>query len=175
MGEQEVQRSREDLWREYSEAVQTIRHYANLRFAFFSIFFAVIGGVGIVAFGSGQFDAQAAIVARIAGFVVIAIFWNYIERLGRLFEHFVRMAVELERTLGYTQWTTRPSGPLFPGHVMFRLFFILLMVLWVSAVIAVPLGTGRNKTMPAVSPSIPRRRRCFCLEMSTNKGLEVQR
>lgn len=140
MGEQQRGRSEESLRQEYSEAVQTIRHYANLRFALFSIFFAVIGGVGIVAFGREQFDAQAAIVARIAGFVVIAIFWNYVERLGRLFEHFIKIAVELEGSLGYTQWTRRPSGPLFPGYVMFRLFFFVLTVVWVSAVFAVPLG-----------------------------------
>jgi hypothetical protein len=82
-------------------------------------------------------------VARIAGFVVIAIFWMYIERLGQLFDHFVSMAVELERSLGYTQWTTRPasklSGPL--SRVMFRLFFSLLTVLWVYAVFSVPLGS----------------------------------
>jgi len=140
MSEQQQGRSEESLRQEYSEAVQTIRHYANLRFALFSIFFAVIGGVGIVAFGREQFDAQAAIVARIAGFVVIAIFWNYIERLGRLFEHFINVAVEVERSIGYTQWTRRPWGPFFAGYVMFRVFFCLLTVLWVSAVFAVPLG-----------------------------------
>jgi len=42
----------------------------------------VIGGAGLVAFGKGQFDGQAALVARIAGFVVIAIFWMYIVPLG---------------------------------------------------------------------------------------------
>lgn len=141
MGEQNQKRSEESLRHEYTEAVQTIRHYANLRFALFSIFFAVIGGVGIVAFGKGQFDVQAAMVARIAGFVVIAIFWNYIERLGRLFEHFISVTVEMERSLVYTQWTRRPWGPLFPGYVMFRVFFCLLTVLWVYAVFAVPLGT----------------------------------
>lgn len=140
MGEQDAQRSREDVWREWSEAVQTIRHYANLRFALFSIFFAVIGGVGIVAFGKGQFDVQAALVARIAGFVVIAIFWNYVERLSRLFEYFVKMAVEAERSLGCMQWTRRPSGPLVSGQTMFRVFFLLLTVLWVLAVFTVPLG-----------------------------------
>lgn len=74
MGEEDQQRSREDMRHEYTEAVQTIRHYANLRFALFSIFFPVIGGVGIVAFGKGQFDVRAAMAARVAGFVVIAIF-----------------------------------------------------------------------------------------------------
>lgn len=103
----------------------------------------MIGGVGLVAFGKGQFDVQAAMVARIAGFVVIAIFWMYIERLGQLYGHFTSMAVELERSLGYTQWTTRPASklPVLLTGVMFRLFFCLLTVLWVYAVFAVPLGS----------------------------------
>ncbi|MBM3357791.1 MAG: hypothetical protein FJY54_08695 [Betaproteobacteria bacterium] len=138
MSEQQQSRSEESLRHEYSEAVQTIRHYANLRFALFSIFFAVIGGTGIVASGKGQFDAQAALAARIAGFVVITIFWMYIEVLGRSFQRFMAMAVEIERAIGYTQWTRRPSF-LLPGYVMFRLFFFLLTVLWVYAVYSVPL------------------------------------
>jgi len=42
MSEQQQERSAENLRHEYTEAAQTIRHYANLRFALFSIFFAVI-------------------------------------------------------------------------------------------------------------------------------------
>lgn len=75
MGERNQPRSEESLRHEYTEVVQNIRHYSNLRFAVFSIFFAVLGGVGIVAFGKGQFDEHAAVVARIGGFPVIALFW----------------------------------------------------------------------------------------------------
>lgn len=143
MSEQQQDRSPESLRHEYTEAVQTVRHYGNLRLALFSIFFAVIGGAGLVAFGKGQFDGQAALVARIAGFVVIAIFWMYIERLGQLFDHFTRMVVELERSLGYRQWTARPASklPVLRAHIMFHLFFCLLTVLWLYAVFSVPLGS----------------------------------
>ena len=142
MGEQHEQRSREDMRHEYTEVVQNIRHNGNLRFAVFSIFFAVMVGVGIVAFGKGQFDEHAAAVARIAGFLVIAIFWMYEERLGDFFDHYVRMAVELERSLGYTQYTTRPAPRLYLPYTksIFRLFFFLLTLLWVYAVVAVPLN-----------------------------------
>lgn len=51
MGDQRQVRSEESLRHEYSEVVQNFRHYSNLRFAIFTIFFAVIGGVGFVAFG----------------------------------------------------------------------------------------------------------------------------
>ncbi|MBI2295852.1 MAG: hypothetical protein HYU76_07445 [Betaproteobacteria bacterium] len=141
MGEQQA-RSEESLRHEYTEVVQNIRHYSNLRFAVFTIFFAVMGGVGYVAFGKGQFSDQAAAVARIAGFPVMAIFWLYEERAGHLLDHFMRVAIELEHALGYTQYKTWPAArrhiPELP--VVTRLFFFLLTLLWLYAVFAVPLA-----------------------------------
>jgi len=141
MSEQQRERSEESLRHEYTEVVQTIRNYGNLRFAVFSIFFAVIGGVGYVAFGKGQFDAHAAMVARFGGFPVIALFWWYVERLDQLFAHHIVEAVELERSLGYTQFTTRPSQPPYLPNfrVVGRAFFALLTMLWLYAVFVVPL------------------------------------
>lgn len=143
MTEQQQERSVESLRHEYTEIVQNIRHYSNLRFAIFPIFFAVMGGVGIVAFGKGQFDAHAAAVARIGGFSVIAIFWLYEERTSRFFDHYNRMAVDLERALGYTQYTTRPvaTGYIPKAKVLNRVFFFVLTLLWVYAVFAVPVGS----------------------------------
>lgn len=141
MGEQNQQRSEESLRHEYTEVVQNIRHYSNLRFAVFTIFFAVMAGVGFVAFGKGQFDAHASLVARIAGFPVIAVFWMYEERAGRLFDYYRSVAVNLERALNYTQFTTWPVPTRFPpgAGVVNRLFFFLLTLLWVYAVFSVPL------------------------------------
>lgn len=143
MSEQNPQRSREDLRHEYTEVVQTIRNYSNLRFAVFSIFFAVLGGVGYVAFGKGQFDAQAAIMARIGGVPVIAFFWWYAERIEQLFAHYMKVAIELERLLGYTQFASRPPRPPYLPEVRIvgRIFFFLLMLLWAYSVFSVPLGS----------------------------------
>ena len=143
MGEQQQERTPESLRHEYTEVLQNIRHYANMRFAAFSVFVAITAGVGIVAFGKGQFGEHADVMARIAGVFVIAIFWLFEERLAEMFEHFVRMAIELERALGYKQWTARPVGA---GHfprprVMWRMFYFLVTLLWVFAAFAVPLGS----------------------------------
>ena len=141
MSEQRQERSQESLRHEYTEVVQTIRNYGNLRFAVFSIFFAVMGGVGFVAFGKGQFDAHAAMVARFGGFPVIALFWWYVERLDQLFAHHISEAIELERSLGYRQFTTRPTQPRYLPNfrVVGRGFFSLHTLLWAYAVFAVPL------------------------------------
>jgi len=140
MSEQRQERSEESLRHEYTEAAQTIRHFSNLRFAIFTIFFAVMAGVGIVAFGKDQFDSQAAMVARVAGFFVIAIFWVYEERVSRYFDHHSRVVVELERSLGYTQYSTKPVMPRYLPDtiVVVRFFFFLFTLLWLYAVFAVP-------------------------------------
>ena len=141
MSEQQ-QRSEESLRHEYTEVALNARHYSHLRFAVFTILFAVMGGVGFVAFGKGQFDAYTAQVARIAGFPIIGIFWWYEERVRQLLDHSSRVAVELEHALGYTQYTTRPDHPwpyLRESKVVGRLLYISLTLLWLYGAFAVPL------------------------------------
>jgi hypothetical protein len=142
MSEQQQERSQESLRHEYTEVALNIRHYGNLRFAVFSVFIAMMAGVGIVAFGKGQFDEHAAEMARNAGFPVIAIFWVYEERISRFFDHYTRVAIELERSLGYTQYTTRPVMPRYlpETRVVVRIFFFFVTLLWLYAAFAVPLN-----------------------------------
>ena len=142
MGEQNQQRSEESLRHEYTEVVQNVRHYSSLRLVIFSILFAVMAGVGIVAFGKGQFDQHAAIVARLAGILVIFIFWQLEERAFRFNDHCTKIAAELERLLGYRQYSTRPVSRSFlpRRYVVQRVFYLLLTMMWLYAAFAVPLA-----------------------------------
>jgi hypothetical protein len=103
----------------------------------------VLGGVGIVAFGKGQFEAHAATVARIGGFPVIALFWWYQERVSQFFDSSGKIAIELEQSLRYKLYTNRPPPWLHLPSTskMGRIFFMLLALLWLYAVIAVPPGS----------------------------------
>lgn len=142
MGEQQQGRSEESLRHEYTEVVQNVRHYSNLRFVIFSILFAVMAGVGIVAFSKGQFDRHAAIVARVAGVLVIFIFWQMEEGAFRFYDHCTKIAAELERLLGYRQYSSRPVSRSFipRRYVVQRVFYLLLTLLWLYAAVSVPLG-----------------------------------
>lgn len=139
MSEQKPTRSEESLRHEYSEVTLFFRHHTSLRFFVFSIFFAVMGGVGFVAFGKGQFDGTAALMARIAGVLVIAIFWLYNERLSEQVDHYSWLRSELEAKLGYT--TRKPGGMgRFPRMiVIWRIFHSLITALWLLGSFAVPL------------------------------------
>ena len=139
MSDLRQERSEESLRHEYSEVAQYNRHNSTQRFVVFSIFFAVMGGVGFVAFSSGQFHANAAVMGRIAGILVIALFWLYIERLTELVDYYSGRRADLERELGYA---TRPLGTgRFPRqNTTWRVFFILVTRLWLYGAFAVPLG-----------------------------------
>ena len=144
MSELKQTRTEESLRHEYSEVLQNIRNFQNLRYAIFSVFIAIMAGLGLVAFGKGQFGPDAALMARVTAILVIAVFWLEDERLTRHFEHFLSMAIELERILGYKQWTALPRSRLWMGNVLrrsiiWRTFFLLLTLLWFYGIFAVPL------------------------------------
>ena len=143
MSAQLSERSQESLRHEYTEVVQNVRHYSSLRLVIFSILFAVMAGVGIVAFGKGQFDQHAAIVARLAGILVIFIFWQLEERAFRFNDHCTKIAAELERLLGYRQYSSRPVSRSFlpRRYIVQRVFYLLLTMMWLYAAFAVPLGS----------------------------------
>ena len=138
MQEEQEARSQESLRHEFTECTLYNRHHTNLRFVVFSIFFAVMGGVGLVAFSKGQFHANAAVMGRIAGVLVIALFWIYIERLSEMVNYYTGLRAELERKLGYSN--RQPGRGIFPRmQTTWRIFFALITVLWVYGVFAVPL------------------------------------
>jgi membrane associated rhomboid family serine protease len=141
MSDQAQQRSQDSLRHEYAEVLQSYRHHSNLRFAAFSIFIAMMAGISLVAFGRGQFGQHASAIARVAGVLVVVMFWLYEERLSSLVQYFIGAAVKLERALGYTLWAERPAGK---GHlpkraVIMRAFYFVLALLWIYAAFAVPL------------------------------------
>ena len=141
MADPTEERSAESLRHEYTDITLNIRHYSNLRFAIFSIFFAVSGGLGFVAFGRDQFDPQTALVARLSGLLVIVIFWMYEERCSQFFDYYVKSAAELESSLHYRQYLKKPPPARFvlEAKQVFRVFFFVMALLWLYASVAVAL------------------------------------
>ena len=140
MSEQQSVRSEESLRHEYNEVAQFFRHMTSMRFFAFSIFFPIMGGLGFVAFGKEQFDGVAALMARIAGVLVIAIFCLYNERLSEQVDHYSWLRSELESKLGYATKKPGGIGRLPRMIVIWRIFYVLIATLWVLGSFAVPLG-----------------------------------
>jgi hypothetical protein len=138
MAEKTEQHSFEKLKNEYSEVNENFRHFSSLRFAIFSVYFAVEAAIFSAAFSSGKFGPSAIIFAKVGGLLVTLVFWSYQERVVRLIAHFMQVASKLESKLGYTQISTRPPAkfPIPDINTTTRLFFPIMIAFWIYSLFA---------------------------------------
>lgn len=134
MNDQTQKRSREEMRHEYSELNQNFRHYSGLRFAIFTVFFAIIGGLASVAFGASQPVAGLSGIAKVGGLVVTVAFFMLEMILQRYLDHFMEVGRKLEKSLGYTQLSTRPSSPVLKTVYATWGLFILVLGFWMYAI-----------------------------------------
>ncbi len=96
--------------KEYLDASENFRHYSNLRFAIFTIYLAVMAGLGSVAFKSdSSVPSYVLVVARIGGLLMTFAFWHYEEQAFQLLKHFHKQAKFLEGSLRYMQFKEMPE------------------------------------------------------------------
>jgi hypothetical protein len=134
----EEKKNLESLRLEYAEANNNHRHYSNLPFAVFSVYFAVLGGLVSVAFGIVEIKspAQADVMfwARIAGLLFTIMFFSF-EILNELnLKHFRKVATELEDILGLRQFKTRRFSKM-PRAIYFTGFmYSMLIIFWLVSI-----------------------------------------
>jgi hypothetical protein len=129
----------ESLKNEYSEANQNFRHFSSLRFAVFSVFFAIEAGLANAAFNAdGTFTSDAINYAKVGAILITLVFWSYQERIAQLITHFMKITAELEKKLNYTQVSSRPPArfPSFDLNTITRIFFPLLIAFWIYTLLA---------------------------------------
>ena len=131
MARQNQEQSLEGLRHEYSEVCQNFRHYSALRFAMMTVFFATVGGLATVAFP----DKQASFgflntAARIGGLTITLTFFLLEVILEGYLRHYAGVAMKLEQSLGYSQFSTRPRfRGLRTKHATWTIY-ALLAVFW---------------------------------------------
>ncbi|HWR52764.1 MAG TPA: hypothetical protein VN428_16760 [Bryobacteraceae bacterium] len=91
---------------EYKELGQNIRQYATLRFAQLTIFVAASAGLVTAAFGARSSTTIEQAAASAAGLVITAAFYAMEASAVGYWRRFKDRAVELERELGFVQYTT---------------------------------------------------------------------
>lgn len=133
MATKTAQLSIDGLKHEYTEVNHNIRHYSNLRFTIFAVYFAVLSGVVLVSISSNQILPSAPKLVRALGLLITIFFWYYQERASQFYEHFADRGMELERLLGYQQITKRPRPNLriFYFTTVTRSFFLFLTLFWI--------------------------------------------
>lgn len=135
MSEQE--RPIESLKHEYEDVTQNIRHYSNLRFVIFSVFFAVMGGIVVLAFSDSGVTQNTPEYAKVGGLLITLSFWAYEERAGQIFSHFRKVGIDLENKLAYRQISSMPSAkfPILEAKYTTRLFFALWTIFWIAVIV----------------------------------------
>ncbi len=94
---------------EYKHLNDNMRHYANMRFAQLTLYFALSAGLVTVVFGiEPPPDDSLRLLLKGVGVVASLLFVVMEERAADYWHHLRRRAVELEISLGYRQYTDRP-------------------------------------------------------------------
>lgn len=123
------------LKHEYSEVNQNFRHYSNLRFAIFTVFFAITGVLIASTFGiSNEQISESRAFLKLGGVIVTLVFFVLEHILNEYLRHFAKVAVDLEQKLGYTQFSTRPTFKVQARHATYALY-ILFLLFWIYALI----------------------------------------
>ncbi len=124
-----------DAEHEYMDASSNIRHWSTLRFAQLTIYIAITGGLLNVYFGRGPLPAVSAILLSIAGVLLSILFLILQERTMMWWYMFVVRADELEKDLGFRQYSARPPAGLFSSRNAIRLLFALMIIFWVVTLV----------------------------------------
>lgn len=93
---------------EYKDLSDNMRHYGNMRFVQLTLFIALTAGLLKAIF---TFDPALAslvkFVLKIGGVITAVVFLIMEERAADYWHHFRRRAVELEKQIGFQQYSTR--------------------------------------------------------------------
>lgn len=128
----------ESLRHEYSEACNYYRHYSSLRFAIYTVYFAVLGGLIAIAFGLLETRAPNPIDvsrwAKFGGLLVTLIFFR-LERLCELnIEHYKSILKILESRLLYSQIRSKPKHAV-KAHNVTSILYLIMILCWIAAIL----------------------------------------
>jgi hypothetical protein len=101
-----------------------------------TIYTALTGGMLNLTYGkSGSLSTQAGISLKVAGLLLTLLFWNLQERTMLYWYNFVQRAAELEETLGFNQYTSRPRAGILSSRNAMRLLFLVMVLLWAGTLL----------------------------------------
>ena len=121
---------------EYNELSDNMRHYANMRFAQLTLYFALTAGLITALFTvAPPLSDNLRLVLKIIGALASAAFGVMEERAADYWHHFCRRAVEIEKSLGYKQYTDRPTAKLFSATNAVRVMVWGGIPLWLLVAI----------------------------------------
>jgi hypothetical protein len=121
---------------EYTDISESIRHWQNMRFAQLTVFIALTAGMFATVYHT-DFNTSdiTKLLTKLAGAGVSIMFWLMDERVVQYWRSGRNRAIELERTLGYAQYSsTPPRGRLTAGNAV-RAFYLVHLLSWIAAIV----------------------------------------
>jgi hypothetical protein len=119
---------------EYKDLSDNMRHYANMRFAQLTLYFALTAGLVTALFTVAQpLDDRLRLALKIIGAFASVAFGVMEHRATVYWHHFRRRAVEIEKSLGYKQYTDGPPTKLFRATNAVRVLVWGGVLLWLLA------------------------------------------
>lgn len=121
---------------EYKDLSDNMRNYVNVRFAQLTLFVAITAALVTIAFTSEPpVSDSMRFVLKIGGVITTVVFAIMEERAADYWHHYRRRAVELERELGYKQYSTRPARRIMSATNAVRVFYICVFLFWLATLI----------------------------------------
>jgi hypothetical protein len=126
-----------DVRAEYEDLSSNLRHHSNLRFAQLTLFVAATGGLISVVFSkSPALTIAAKTGLKLFGLIATLAFFIMEERTALFWRSFHSRAVQLEKLLGYRQYTDQPTRrKVVTAHNATRMLYIAAAAFWIIAVI----------------------------------------
>jgi hypothetical protein len=121
---------------EYADVSTNLRQFMTMRFAQLTLYLALTGFlVKTLLDETNSPRPFVTVVLQVAGVITTLLFWVHQERTQAYWNHFAQRATELEKELGFKQYTDRPHAGLVSSFKAMRLFFIVLFLFWLSSFI----------------------------------------
>lgn len=121
---------------EYLDVSENMRQWANIRFAQMTLFAAITAGIlaGLFQNGSTQLGVSR-IALKIGGIIVTFVFGFLDQRAMIYWRHFRQRAVELEKALGFRQYTSAPTARFLNSANAVRVLYLTVVLIWVVSLI----------------------------------------
>jgi hypothetical protein len=119
---------------EYGDVSSNLRQFMTMRFAQLTVYLALTGFLLKTLLDESTAPTPyLRTILQVGGLLTTLLFWVHQERTMAYWNHFVHRAAELEKELGFKQYTTRPHPGLVSSFKAMRLFFISVFVFWASS------------------------------------------
>ncbi|MGB5101204.1 MAG: hypothetical protein WBN94_11485 [Methanothrix sp.] len=149
--------------KEYEDVSNNLRHYGNLQFSQLTVFVVINIAMINLAFGDTKSTQSLKVALAIIGLSLSILFLVMTTRITAHWSTYSKRAIELEKVLGYKQYTNRPQSKLFSNRNAVAGVYLLLAALWTLSIILNLLDSGCDKSFMELTVSLGNVHVCFSI------------